>query len=140
MVLDDTNVTHVKVFLKTTGGVCHNEHLDAHQTHHAHGQHNGGHIVSLVEVEATFHAHNLNTIHGTKDELAVVSLDSHLGETRNILQKTTFVLGGMLATMTTIQCEQKIAISQELTEYSNTTGFSMLSESMDKPDPQMIPT
>ena len=84
MVGDDHQVANLKARVHATGSVGDEEGLDAQLIHHANGECDFLHRVSLVEVETALHGHDVHTAQLAKDEFAAVAFHRRDGEVRDV--------------------------------------------------------
>ena len=77
---DDHDVADEELGIHASGGVAHEERLDAQLVHHAYGERHFLHRVALVVVEAALHGHDILAAKLSEDELAGMSLDGADGE------------------------------------------------------------
>ena len=73
VVVDNHQVTNLELWVHTARGIAYEEGLDAQLVHHTLWEGNFLHVVSLIEVEATFHRHDVLAAQLAEDQLASVS-------------------------------------------------------------------
>ena len=80
MVGDNHQVANLEGGVHAAGSIADEERLDAQFIHHADGEGDGFHVVTLIIVEAALHGEYVYTAEFAEDELARVSLDGRHGE------------------------------------------------------------
>ena len=80
MVADYDGISHLVVGIQGSGGIGDQQELDSELAHHADGQRQGGHIVSLVVVEAALHREHAFPSEISADEITLVAYYRGYGE------------------------------------------------------------
>lgn len=80
MVIDHHQVTDVKIRIHAARSVAHEQRPDAKLIHHALRKRHFLHRISLVEMESTFHGHDIFAAKLAEDQFAGMSFDSRNGK------------------------------------------------------------
>eukprot|EP00123_Amoebidium_parasiticum_P006028 comp17086_c0_seq1/m.15836 comp17086_c0_seq1/g.15836 ORF comp17086_c0_seq1/g.15836 comp17086_c0_seq1/m.15836 type:complete len:332 (+) comp17086_c0_seq1:207-1202(+) len=93
VVVNHHDVPRLEPPVKTTGGVCDEQLLDAHHVHDTHRQGDLVQVVALVEVEPALHHHDLLALQLTEHKPALVPRNCAAGEARDFLIRQMLHVG-----------------------------------------------
>jgi hypothetical protein len=72
VVADAHNVTDIKVWVQSTGSICHDDYLDTKTSHNVDRENNSLHIMTLIGVEPSAIAHGGDTTQVSEHDFSLV--------------------------------------------------------------------